>query len=173
MRHPLKPPSEPSRLQQFRSTKAPFAGKLFTCARPGRSLGPAATPISDAIVKDWVSGLPPIRPLHIISLLGKKPPPKDISEYSFYSFRGGLESERQRPGSVTLQQWLDHHYGPNEFIVIDYPTVDTEQIEVETLSAIRSEVNSLLGSSATVIIVDSGGVGRTGKVCATIHAKAI
>ena len=74
---------------------------------------------------------------------------------------------------MTFQQWLDHHFGHGNFVVIDFPTIDTKEIESKQLSAICAHVKSLLDSSATVVIVDSGGVGRTGRVCAAIPAKTL
>jgi hypothetical protein len=169
----LLKPFEPLRLIEYRSRKAPFRGRLFTCARPGRSLGAKLSPIDDAIVKAWVDGLPTLRPLYIVSLLGSKPKPSGISEYSFYSFRGGHEPRDQRPASITFQKWLDLHFGRGSFIVVDFPTTDTEAIDVSYLSTICEAVRSLLDASANVLIVDSGGVGRSGKVCASLRAKPL
>lgn len=163
-------PSEPSNVKQYRARKVPFAGRLFTCARPGRSLGRKTSPISDDTVVAWVLGLPRSDHLHIVSLLGTKPCGR--SEYSYYSFRGGRESSALRPKSPTFQEWLDLRFGPDRFIVIDFPTVDTKSIEPTMLSEICRRVNSLLDSSADVLLVDSGGEGRTGKVCAALGTVA-
>ncbi len=164
-------PREPMRLIEYCSREAPFPGRLFTCARPGRSLGRKKGRIDDAIVKEWVVGLPKPRPLHIVSLLGTKPPPSCISEYSYYSFRGGHEAAGQLPSSITFQAWLDLHYGKGSFFVVDFPTVDTKEIDAPRLSTICAFIRSLLELSANVLVVDSGGVGRTGKVCAALHLR--
>ncbi len=167
----LHKPFEPLRLIEYRSRKAPFGGRLFTCTRPGRSLGAKVSQIDDAIVKAWVNGLPQLRPLYIVSLPGSKPQPSGISEYSFYSFRGGHEPADQRPTSITFQKWLDLHFGKGSFIVVDFPTVDTEAIDVSYLFTICAAVRSLLEASANVLVVDSGGVGRSGKVYASLSAS--
>ncbi len=159
--------SEPSKLKQYQSRTAPLAGRLFTCARPGRSLGRKVSSISDEVVAAWVAGLPQSDQLHIVSLLGTKP--NGLSEYSYYSFRGGHESSVQHSNSATFQEWLNERFGLGRFVVVDFPTIDTEPIEPTVLTDICRTVTSLLAASADVLLVDSGGEGRTGKVGATLH----
>jgi hypothetical protein len=105
--------------------------------------------------------------------LGRKAEPNPISEYSFYTFRGGHELLDERPGTVTFQHWLDVRFGSGTFVVIDFPTVDTEKVDPSQLSCICDCIGTLLSAGASVVVVDSGGFGRTGKVCATLGAKAI
>src|SRR5437879_4064443 len=100
-------PKEPYRLTKWKAS-TPFAGELFTCARPGRSKG-SAVQIPDDLVAAWVAGLPVSDRLVVVSLLGRKPTGK--SEFAFYSFRGGFEGESNRPKCPTFQAWLDQRYG--------------------------------------------------------------
>lgn len=99
----------------------------------------------------------------IVSLLGRKPNGK--SEFSYYSFRGGFDRPSERPGFLSFQQWLDSRYGPGKHLVLDYPTVDTEQLSPDMLDEVSAKVLALVSEGRTVVVVDSGGVGRTGRVC--------
>lgn len=163
---------EPYRLKEFTSRATPFAGRLFTCARPGRSLGSTKKKIDDEVVLAWVCGLPNCRPLHIVSLLGRKPPPSALSEYSYYSFRGVHELPHIRPQSPTFQEWLDGHFAAGNFMVTDFPTIDLQPIADSNMSEICDRIGKLLDESANVLIVDSGGFTRTGSVCAALRAEA-
>jgi len=161
--------SEPSNLKVFQSRKEPFAARLFTAARPGRSLGRAIPKISDETVYAWARGLLPLSSqLHIISLLGTKP--NGLSEYSYYSFRGSrgsLEIDFKKP---TFQEWLNDRFGLERFVVVDFPTIDTMPIEAAMITEICQCTTSLLMTSNDVLIVDSGGEGRTGKICSELCA---
>jgi hypothetical protein len=69
----------------------------------------------------------------------------------------------------TFQDWLISRYGLR-FIVEEFPTEDhLPMASCEYVEAIRNRVRTLLDSGAVVIIVDSGGVQRTGEVCRTIE----
>lgn len=164
----MKKMLEPSSLMQYQSRTAPFTGRLFTCARPGRSQGRTLSSISDEVVTAWVNGLPWSHQLNIVSLLGTKT--SGLSEYSYYSFRGGHESNDQSSNLPTFQEWLDLRFGAGRFVVIDFPTIDTKPIEETILADICQKVTSLLLAAADVLLVDSGGWGRTGKVCAMLDA---
>src|SRR5713101_5602168 len=108
--------SEPCNLKQCLPEEASFPGRLFTCARPGRSLGSKA-PVPDEIVASWIDELPPATTVHLVSLLGEKE--NGTLEYSFYTFRGGGDHPDGRP---TFQEWLDDRYCADRFVVHDYPT---------------------------------------------------
>src|SRR5437764_1169649 len=95
---------EPCNLRRCKAVGTPDAGLLFTCGRPGRSLGRTA-PVSDEIVDCWIAGLPEANTIHLISLLGTKE--DGTSEYHFYSFRGNHESSAK----PTFQCWLDSRHG--------------------------------------------------------------
>jgi len=148
-------------------------GFLYTCARPGRSLGRKQAQISDAVVDAWVAGIAKeiqFRPtgmpcssdkVVIISLLGRKP--SGLSEFSYYSFRGGFDLPKDRPGCPTWQEWLTAKYGPR-YRVHEFPTEDLKIIPEETKELLVNAVQKFLHAGQTVILVDSGGVGRTGSI---------
>src|SRR5690242_2767743 len=85
---------EPSNDRERKSAGTPCPGALFTCGRPGRSLGRTAT-MSDEMADCWVTGLPNTNTLHLVSLLGTKH--DGTSEYRFYSFRGSHERSAKFP----------------------------------------------------------------------------
>ena len=99
---------EPFRLFRWKPKQGNTSGRLYTCARPGRSRGRQVKQIPDDWVDAWVLGMPAREQLFIVSLLGSKDDGK--SEFSYYSFRSGFESPApdHRP---TLQQWLDTRHG--------------------------------------------------------------
>jgi protein-tyrosine phosphatase len=110
-------------------------------------------------VEAWVAGLPQ-GPVVIISLLGWKPTGQ--SEFGFYSFRGAHDSTAS--GRPTFQDWLVHRYGMDRFEVLEYPTVDTESMEASVVSGTVDMIRKLLSEGRTVVVMDSGGVSRSGKV---------
>lgn len=99
-------PLKPYMLKRWRLNRNPEPLWFFTCARPGRTGNPATktSPVSDDLVRRWVSGLPGPRTA-IVSLLGKKP--DGTSEFSFYSFYGGFDLPSERPGCLSFENWLD------------------------------------------------------------------
>ena len=138
--------------------------ELYTCARPGRSKGPSGS-IPDSIVDQWVNGLPYTDSLAIISLLGRKHGPQGQSEYNFYSFCGGNDTESEREGQQSFQEWLNHRHGDKKIQVVEFPTYDFQPIPEETLDSCTSTIEDLLERGFTVILVDSGGETRTRVVC--------
>jgi hypothetical protein len=151
--------NEPFRLFRWKPKQGNVAGQLYTCARPGRSHGRDIKQIPDVWVDAWVRGMPSCETLFIVSLLGSKEDGK--SEFSFYSFRSDFETD-QRP---TLQQWLDARHGSGRFQVLEFPTVDLKPLNPETLIKVISTIRDLLLAGQTVVLMDSGGIGRTGRVC--------
>lgn len=139
-------------------------GRLFTCARPGRSLGTKRSKIDDDIVKNWVSGLPLGRPLHLIMLLGSKPAPKNISEYSYYSFRGVHETKLLTKKSIDFQEWLGSVANEPHVVVHSFPTIDLQPISPIVAAEVVSVTLGLLKKTVNVVMVDSGGVTRTGSI---------
>jgi hypothetical protein len=149
--------SEPYNLKQCLPGGAPFPGRLFTCGRPGRSLGKRVF-VPDEIVESWIDGLPPAKNVHLISLLGAKE--DGTLEYSFYTFRGGGELTNDRP---TFQEWLDDRYEVDRFVVHDCPTVDAgdKAIPEECIVPLSNLILRLLTLGETVVLFDSAGSQRT------------
>lgn len=157
-------PSKPYLLKRWRLDRTPQPFWFFTCARPGRSGKPASktAPVSDDIVHRWVLGLPGPRTA-IVSLLGRKP--DGTSEFSFYSFHGGFDLPSDRPGSLSFQEWLEKWHGSLRIILREHPTCDFKTVPPKTLEAVSSQIRELGSAGMVVIVVDSGGVTRTGQVC--------
>ena len=101
-----------------------------------------------------------------VSLLGRKPSGK--SEFSFYSFCGGWDTQEERQGKPTFQEWLTQHHPGLGLKVVEHPTVDSTTIPDASLASIKRDVRRILDSGLTVILVDSGGVQRTGRVCSAL-----
>ena len=139
-------------------------GRLFTCARPGRSLGRTES-VPDEVVDLWVRGLPDAEGYQLVSLLGEKEDGR--SEYSFYTFGGEHE---QSLGKPTFQEWLDTTYGAGRFKVWEYPTLDAgnNALSEEDIQHLRGLVLSLLEQGQTVVLFDSGGSQRTGQFCKNV-----
>jgi hypothetical protein len=138
--------------------------QLFTCARPGRSKG-ADRPVDDALVHRWVEGLPGGANVAVVSLLGRKQGSKGVSEFSFYSFYGVLDSPQERGKRPSFQEWLDRWHRDRAIRVVEHPTYDFVSQTEEELSAIESDVLRLLSEGRTVVLMDSGGETRTRRVC--------
>lgn len=159
---------EPFRLTCWKPKAGNCAGKLFTCARPGRSQYDhrKSSKVPDEVVAAWLQGLPPpTNMLVIVSLLGRKPGLKGRSEFSFYSFRGGFDQPSERPSSSTFQEWLDITFGSGVYQLIEFPTVDLELLPLARLKEIGSAIAKLLHEGKHVVVFDSGGIGRTGALC--------
>jgi hypothetical protein len=152
---------EPYRKRRWRRASSPERIAFYTCARPGRSLS-KTEPVSDQIVHKWVKGLPGPNTT-IISLLGRKP--DGMSEFSFYTFHSQVDTAGETLNGESFQEWLDHHYNDRRITVVEHPTTDYRGVPQSSLSAIAEDVNRLLADGHTVVLVDSGGQQRTGKVC--------
>lgn len=157
----MKETGEPCNLKRCEPEGTPQPGRLFTCARPGRSLGPRAS-VPDEITEWWIDGLSNVSTVHLVSLLGRKQDGR--SEYTFYIFKG---SHEHSPGKPTFQAWLDTRYGAGHFQVYDYPTVDagSGSLSEDDIESLRSIVMPLLSRGETVVVFDSGGSQRTGQFC--------
>ena len=110
----------------LRCWKVSVAGKreavFYTCARPGRSLGPDAQ-VDDETVSTWVKGLPSPSTA-IISLLGRKGNTRGVSEFTFYSFCGGTDGPSERKCRMTFLEWLEHHHKDRGIVLREHPTID-------------------------------------------------
>ena len=159
---------EPFNLKRWKHGQSPN-GRLFTCARPGRSQGKRVNRIEDGCVDRWVKGLPRSPQTVIVSLLGTKS--RGRSEFICYSFRSEFDTAVGRP---TFQAWLDGRHGSGQFRVIEHPTVDYKRIPADTLHGIEENILSQLKAGHTVVLIDSGGESRTGQVCRSMgfHEEA-
>lgn len=154
-----EPKIEPYRLRKWRRPEQPKEA-VHTCARPGRSEENSTKDIDDAQVKAWLLGLPPSIDT-VISLLGTK---KDgRGEYRFYNF----DYPKSSP-----EAWLNS-FGIRRLSVIERPTIDNTPVPNETIDIIREDVRRLLASQRQVVIVDSGGLERTGQVCLALGMKKL
>ena len=169
MRKLLVKPIKPYMLKRWRLATRPQPLWFFTCARPGRTKNPASktSPVPDDMVHRWVMGLPGPRTA-IVSLLGRKP--DGTSEFLFYSFYGGFDLPSERPGCLSFQDWLDRSHTALSIIVREHPTCDFKPVLPKTLEAVSIDINKLASAGRTVILIDSGGVTRTGAVCRHISA---
>jgi hypothetical protein len=134
-------------------------------------MGAKIAKISDEVVDVWLKGLPSSAgETIIVSLLGRKP--TGLSEFSYYSFRGGFDQPEDRPGCPTWQEWLNERYGC-QYRVCEFPTIDTEDIPESTKKVLFEEIVTLMQGGKTVIVIDSGGVGRTGRVITGLKKMGI
>lgn len=162
-------PAKPYMLRRWRIGLSPNPHYFFTCARPGRTgnLQSKNAPVSDDVVHRWVLGLPSPKTA-IVSLLGRKP--DGLSEFSFYSFYGGFDLASNHPGQLSFQEWLDHWHRDRSIVIREHPTYDFKPIDHAMLDAVVSDINELLSTGRTVVVVDSGGQTRTGVVCKHMRA---
>ncbi len=161
---------EPFQLKRWKLDISPNdAAYFYTCARPGRSKGRDKKLVADDIVSAWVCGLP--RPdTAIISLLGRKQGPEGLSEFSYYSFWGDFDTPSERGSQPSFQEWLDQQHEHLKILVREHPTYDDRPIPYNTLAAVESDIRDLISEGRMVVVVDSGGVDRTGQ--AGKHMKA-
>ena len=165
-------PQKPFRLKRWRLDTNAGSAHFFTCARPGRSDDEESAweQVPDELVHGWVEGLQKLgTKTAIILLLGRKPDGR--SEFWFYSFCGGCDTSTERGNSLTFEEWLDHHHKDLNILVREHPTNDWGRICAETLDAVKADIEGLISMGRTVIVVDSGGVTRTGMVCSHMGAK--
>ena len=71
---------------------------------------------------------------------------------------------------MSFQEWLDQQHKDLQILVREHPTVDSQPIPYEQLSAIATDVLNFISAGRTVVVMDSGGVGRTGAVCKYMKA---
>jgi hypothetical protein len=153
---------EPYKLRRWRRKASRDQLPLFTCARPGRSKSSTGA-VPDQIVDKWVNGLPGPLPAVIVSLLGRKP--DGLSEFSFYSFAGVLETAAERGSRPPFADWLNRRHPGHVEKVIEHPTTDFQRIGVSTLAAAAADIDANLSAGRTVVLIDSGGETRTKQVC--------
>lgn len=164
--------NEPFRLKQWKlPTQVNGGATFYTCARPGRS-DYTAHDISDDVVNDWVSGLPGPNTA-IVSLLGRKRSESGRSEFSHYSFRSSLEPKDETEDRPTFQEWLDLNHPQLGIVVREHPTYDRKPVSDETLSLVIKDISNLISCGRTVVVVDSGGAERTGRVARCLGATEV
>ena len=163
---------EPVNLRRWRIGLPPNGtGHFFTCGRPGRSNGKEGR-VSDDLVSAWISRLPGPKTA-IISLLGRKQTQEGLSEFSYYSFCGGFDTPSECRNLPTFQEWLDQRHMGLQILVREHPTIDAGPIPYERLRAIEMDIYDLLLQGRSVVVVDSGGADRTGRVCKHMGAIRI
>lgn len=127
--------------------------------------------ISDQVVDAWIAGMPSSTDeIIIVSLLGRKP--NGLSEFSYYSFRGGFDKSEHRPGCPSWQEWLFERYA-SKYRLHEFPTVDTELIQEDIKRDVAKTILRFMQLGKTVVVVDSGGIGRTGSVIAAIRKMGV
>lgn len=132
-------------------------------------MGARRPSVADEVVDAWIAGMPSsTEEIIIVSLLGRKP--DGLSEFSYYSFRGGFDQPDDKPGSPTWQEWLTERYGC-KYRVYEFPTVDTKPITEDVNILAAKAISGFMQAGKTVVVVDSGGIGRTGKVISTLRKK--
>jgi hypothetical protein len=72
--------------------------------------------------------------------------------------------------ALSFQDWLDKWYGSLSIILREHPTCDFKPVPLETFEAVSRDICGLASGGRTVVLVDSGGVTRTGMVCRHISA---
>jgi hypothetical protein len=107
--------------------------------------------VPDAVVLKWIEDLPEGAELSLVSLLGKKPDGTD--EHSFYSFKT----------ASGFHTWLENN-SPRKIFLFSHPTTDFSPVGAELCAEISARIDAELSHGRTVIVVDSGGVQRTGQV---------
>ena len=166
-------PQKPYNLKCWQVDTPTGSAHFFTCGRPGHEKGSHGQ-VCDELVHGWVLGLRECCGLNlaIISLLGRKNNQKGKSEFCHYSFCGGMDTPSERKGRPTFQEWLDHHHNDLNILVREYPTFDYREPPVHwnTLDAVKAEILKLISECYTVVVMDSGGIGRTGSVYQYMHA---
>ena len=109
--------------------------------------------------------MPTSEVVHIVSLLGRKT--TGFSEFGYYPVR--LRTNGTKP---TWQDSLDRRYG-RRFIVLEFPTVDGRGIPRDDLKTIASEVQHMIETGCSVVIVDSAGAERTARVCEALGRERL
>ena len=148
---------EPYRLRQ-QKLPAHCSGRMFTCARPGRSKG-SKVKVSDVVIREWLRGLP-AGDIILMSLLGRKR--DNRSEWSFYAFH---------EQGKTFQNWLDQERGARSIAIIEHSTTDMETIPTDVLEKVSNDVLRNRAAGKTIVLMDSGGYSRVGQVCKSLEKK--
>ena len=163
---------EPSRLKKWNLPLLKNGNSTFyTCARPGRSQG-SQHAVTDDLVDSWVAGLPGPNTA-IVSLLGRKVDSTGKSEFSYYSFCSAYDRANERGDRLTFQEWLTQNHNHLGIIVREHPTFDGKPVGDDLLADVRDDIFDLLSSGRTVVVVDSGGVDRTGRVARYLCASQV
>lgn len=162
---------KPHNLKRWIAETPRGTARLFTCGRPGRENGPDGQ-VPDELVHQWVLGLPGPATA-IVSLLGRKCTQRGLSEFSYYSFCGGLDTPEECNGRTSFQGWLYKHHKDLNILVYECPTLDYRDppISFRDMDKIKEAIFQLISVGRTVIVMDSGGVGRTGFVCENLRAE--
>ena len=76
---------------------------------------------------------------------------------------------------MTFLEWLEYYYKDRGIVLREHPTIDHYEhsylpIPSLRLAKIAEEVLGLLSEDRIVVVMDSGGVGRTQEVCDFLNA---
>ena len=166
-------PKPPYNLKCWKLDTPRGTAHFYTCGRPGRENGPNGK-VPDELVHQWVLGLPE-PDTAIISLLGRKRPTKNEpigkSEFWYYSFYGGWDTQSEREGCLSFQEWLNLHHKNLKISVYEYPTIDRMGVPLEVRCTVSNKLRRLILQGQTVVVVDSAGAERTGRIRDHIGAK--
>ena len=121
--------------------------------------------IPNHVVVSWVEGLP-LSVNVIVSLLGQKP--DGSSEFKFYSHSVAAGSNGVL---ASFEDWIRALVPNRPLKVVEHPTIDMQPLSTDTLIKIGATVGGCLADGDGLVIVDSGGVTRTGAVCAYLRAQ--
>ena len=165
-----KADGKPHNLKRWKVDTTAGPAYFFTCGRPRRQNDPEGQ-VPDEFVYRWVLGLPGPNTA-IVSLLGRKHTERGLSEFSYYSFCGGLDTPEERGEHPSFQERLDLHHKGLNVLVCECPTLDYRDppISFRDMDKIKDVILQLISMGHTVVVMDSGGVGRTGFVCKNLTA---
>lgn len=119
-----------------------------------------------SVIDKWVKGLPGKGDIAIVSLLGHKP--DGTSEFKFYPFHGSRDEVPSRSTKLSFQEWINQRNYARSIRVIEHPTLDLDPVSEEVVAAVSADIRACLDQGLCVVLMDSGGVTRTGQVCSQL-----
>ena len=171
--------NEPYNLKKWRTTVCQDQETLFyTCGRPGRSQSRYGN-IEDETVSIWAKRLHELTGpnIVIVSLLGRKNDKSRLSEFSYYTFCGGWDTDEERKNKPTFQEWLNKNHENLGILVSEHPSYDhlpTDPLVPQcTLDTVKEDICTSINKGLIVVVMDSAGVGRTRAVKDYLQAKKV
>ena len=71
---------------------------------------------------------------------------------------------------MVVSALLDQHSKVRSIEILEHPTCDLRPVPDAILAAAAADISRLLSERRAVVLMDSGGVVRTGQVCAYVGA---